>query len=91
LLRDGVTPKELDMAKTGYARQQQVRRSNDAALAGTLATNLYLGRTMRHEVELEEAIDRLTPEAVNTALRKHLAPDRLAVVVAGDVAPGTAK
>jgi zinc protease len=91
LLRDGVTEKELELAKTGYDRQQQVRRSNDAALAGLLASNLFLGRTLQHEVDLERSIERLTPGAVADALRKHLDPKRLAVIGAGDVKPDAVK
>jgi zinc protease len=91
LLRDGVTPRELEMAQTGHDRQQQVRRSNDAALAGILANNLHLNRTMQHEADLERAIGRLTPDDVNAALRKHLDPMKLAIVGAGDVEAGTVK
>jgi zinc protease len=91
LLRDGVTPREIEMAKTGYDRQQQLRRSNDAAVAGMLATNLFLGRTMQFEADLERSIQQLTPEAVNAALRKHLDPKQLSVVVAGDVKPDLVK
>ncbi|MFO0952869.1 MAG: pitrilysin family protein [Isosphaeraceae bacterium] len=88
LLRDGVTAQELETAKQGYSRQQQVRRSSDAALTGQLASNLYLGRTLRHDADLEKAIQSLTPEAVASALRKHVDAKALIVVGAGDVAPG---
>jgi zinc protease len=91
LLRDGVTSRELEMAQTGYARQQQVRRSNDAALAGVLATHLHLSRTLRYEFDLERSIQGLSPDAVNAALRKHLDPAKLVVVGGGDVEPGTVK
>jgi zinc protease len=91
LLRDGVTGKELDMAKSGYARQQQNRRSSDAVLAAALASQLHAGRTMRYEADLEQSIDRLTPDAVNAALRKHVDPARLVVIGAGDVKPDTVK
>lgn len=86
LLHDGITPAELANAKNGLARQQQIRRSNDAALAGMLSTNLDLGRTMQHEVDQERATELLTPEAVAAALRKHFDPKRLSVVTAGDAA-----
>ncbi len=85
LLSDGVTTKELDAAKDGYTRQLEIRRANDAALAGMLATDLYLGRTMRHEVDLEAAIKRLTPDDVGKALRKHIDPKRFVVIGAGNV------
>ena len=87
ILQDGVTEKELDLAKTGFSRQQEVRRSNDAALAGQLASHLELGRTLRFDADLERTTRDLTPDSVAAALRKHIVPKRLTVVVGGDVAP----
>ena len=84
LLRDGVTPQELDKAKTGYLQQLQVARSSDAMLASSIAENLYIGRTMKFQAELEQKIKELTPEAVNAAMRKYIDPKRLSVVTAGD-------
>ena len=84
LIRDGVKASELERAKTGYLQQLAVQRTRDAAIAGTLAENLYLGRTMQFQADLEQKIKTLTPEAVDTALRKHLDPKRLSVVTAGD-------
>ncbi len=84
LLRDGVKTDELEKAKTGYLQQQQVMRTTDAMLATSLAENLYLGRTMQFQADLEQKIKTLTPDAVDAALRKHLDPKRLSVVTAGD-------
>ncbi|HWE36891.1 MAG TPA: pitrilysin family protein [Isosphaeraceae bacterium] len=87
ILRDGVTAEELDQAKVGYRRQQEVRRASDMALTALLARDLYLGRTLKHDADLERAIDALTPEAVSSALRRHLDPKRLVVIGAGDLKP----
>ena len=84
LLKDGVKTDELEKAKTGYLQQQQVMRTMDAMLAASLAENLYLGRTMQFQADLEQKIKTLTPEAVDAALRKHLDPKRLSIVTAGD-------
>ena len=84
LLKDGVTTAELERAKTGYLQQQQVQRTNDAMLAAMLSENLFLGRTMQFQADLEQKIKALTPEAVDAALRKHLDPKRLSIVTAGD-------
>jgi zinc protease len=84
LLRDGVKADELEKAKTGYLQQQQVMRTMDAMLAASLAENLYLGRTMQFQADLEQKIKTLTPETVDAALRKHLDPKRLSIVTAGD-------
>ena len=83
LLRDGVTTAELDGAKNGYLQQQQNQRTNDMAIAATLAENLFVGRTMQFQADLEQKIKDLTPEAVNAALRKHIDPKRFSVVTAG--------
>lgn len=84
LLKDGVTESELSKAKVGYLSQQQNQRTSDMILTALLGENLYLGRTMAHQAELEKKIGELTPESVNAALRKHIDPKRLSVVTAGD-------
>jgi zinc protease len=84
ILRDGVTPAELKRAQDGYLQQQAVRRTSDAMLASTLAEDLYLGRTMQFQADLENKVKQLSVEAVNAALRKHVKPEQLSVVTAGD-------
>ena len=84
LLKVGVKTAELEKAKSGYLQQQQNARTSDAMLTASLAENLYLGRTMQFQADLEQKIKELTPEVVDTALRKHLDPKRLSVVTAGD-------
>jgi zinc protease len=92
LLKDGVTAEELNEAKDGYLRQQQNRRANDQALTGLLAGHLHVGRTLKFDADLERAIQRLTPDDVARALRRHIDQTRLIVIGAGDVpssAPGS--
>jgi zinc protease len=84
LLKDGVKTDELEKAKTGYLQQLQVQRTTDAMLASTLSENLYLGRTMHFQADLEQKIKTLMPGEVDTALRKYLDPKRLSIVTAGD-------
>ena len=84
LIRDGVTAAELDRAKTGYLQQQSVMRTNDMLLASLLANNLYIGRTMKFQADLEQKISALSPDVVNAAIRKHLDPKRLSTITAGD-------
>ena len=84
LLRDGVTAEELKRAKDGYLQQLEVSRTNDNMLASSLAENLYIGRTMQFQADLERRSRRLTVEAVNAALRKYIDPKQLSVVTAGD-------
>ncbi len=84
ILRDGVTAEELKHATDGYLKQHEVSRTNDNMLASTLAENLYLGRTMQFDADLEAKIKALTVDEVNAALRKYIHPDELSVVTAGD-------
>ncbi len=86
ILRDGMPAAELDRSKAGYLQQQQVQRTNDMLLALLLANDLYLGRTMQFQADLERKIGELKPEAVEAALRKYIDPKRLSVVTAGDFA-----
>jgi len=84
ILRDGVTAEELKRAKDGYLKQLEVSRTNDNLLASSLAENLFIGRTMQFDADLEAKIKALTVEDVNAALRKYIHPEQLSVVTAGD-------
>jgi zinc protease len=84
LLRDGVMADELTQAKHGYLQAQQVARASDTALARMLADLSHVGRTMAYTAEVENKIAALTPEQVNAAVRKHLDPQALVIVTAGD-------
>ena len=44
-LKDGFTDPEVSSAKEAVLQQRKLRRSDDARLAGELATQAYLGRT----------------------------------------------
>jgi zinc protease len=84
LLRDGVTADELTQVKHGYLQAQKVARASDAALARILTNLSHVGRTMTYTAEVETKIAALTPEQVNAAMRKHLDPQALVIVTAGD-------
>ena len=87
LVRDGVTPKELEEAKRGYLQAQAVARSLDASLAGLLANASYAGRTLNFQAELDSKIAALTPEQVLEAIRKYIDPTKVVIVTAGDFGP----
>ena len=53
-------------------------------LASSLAENLFIGRTMQFQADLEAKIKALTVEEVNSAIRKYIDPKQLSVVTAGD-------
>jgi zinc protease len=83
-VNDGITEEELRRAKQGYLQSQQVSRTNDGRLAGTLAGTLYSKRTMEYYSNLESQIEDLKLEEVNAALKKYFSPGQLVIVTAGD-------
>ncbi len=83
-LREGFSHDEVETAKKGLLEARQVARTQDASVAGRLASYLSLGRTYRWDAELDAKFARLTPDEVRDALRRHVDPSRISVVKAGD-------
>ena len=83
-LKDGPTDKEVADAKQAFVESQKVGRTGDAAIAGQIVSNLNTGRTFAFVAEQEKAILALTPARVADAFRKHIDPNRLVVIRAGD-------
>jgi zinc protease len=83
-LKDGPTDKELADAKQAFVEAQKVGRTGDAAIAGQIVSNLNTGRTFAFAADQEKAILALTPSKVADAFRKHVDPNRLVIVRAGD-------
>ncbi|MGE5278324.1 MAG: M16 family metallopeptidase [Acidobacteriota bacterium] len=84
VLKDGFTAEEVRQAKDGYLQSRQVIRAQDGSLARTLATDLYLKRTLYWDEQNEKRIAALTPEEITAALRRHLDPARFTIIKAGD-------
>lgn len=84
LLKDGVTEQELEIAKRGYIQRQQVTRTNDGQLASLLEANMLADRDMSFTAAIEQKIGKLTEKQVVAAMRKHIKPDSLFIVEAGD-------
>ena len=84
LVQDGVTADEVDRAKKGYLQARKVGRTSDVALSGELSSLRHLNRTMLHDSEMDSKIEALTPESIAAALKRHIDPKKLLVVVAGD-------
>ncbi|MGO4812010.1 M16 family metallopeptidase [Cupriavidus sp. 2MCAB6] len=80
----GITPEELAQARSGLLQLGTLSRTSDSALAGALANQLFLGRTMRFVTEYEQAIATATVEQVNAVIRRYLDPARVVHVYAGD-------
>ena len=83
-LKDGFTAQELAEAKSSVIAFRRLSRAQDAGVAGALASNLYLGRSFVIAAQVDAAIEQLTLEQVNAALRKYLTPERFVSAFAGD-------
>lgn len=80
----GPTEAEMVDAKKAFLEAIKVSRTGDSAIAGQLASNLYLGRTFAYSKEREEMIDALTADAVRLAFKKLIDPSKLVILRAGD-------
>ena len=86
-LKDGFTAQEVGEGRRGLLSFRRLSRAQDGNVAGALANNLYLGRTFAVSARVDAEIEKLTPAAVNAALRKYLQPERFVYVFAGDFKP----
>jgi zinc protease len=86
VLRDGYTAEEFAAAKLSWAQQQQIRRTQDGGLAGTLGLWTHVGRTMAWDAEFEAKVAALTVEQVRDAMRRHLDVSKMTFMKGGDFA-----
>jgi zinc protease len=85
-LREGFTEDEVKAAKAGWLQSQQVTRAQDGSLAGRLNGLSYANRTVTWDGDFEKRIDSLTPAQIRDAMARHLDPERISFVKAGDFA-----
>ncbi|MFM2095138.1 MAG: Protease 3 precursor, partial [Planctomycetota bacterium] len=85
LLKEGVTDEELAAAKQGFLQQMEVDRTNDAGLAQELNDSLLARRTLKFDADLEARLRDTTTAQVLAAVKKYLSPDRMILVIAGDL------
>jgi zinc protease len=91
VLKDGFTAEEIAKAKSGWVQQYAQNRVQDQSLAARLLSHLDSGRTfLTWDKAFETRIQAVTPEAARAAVRKHLDPQKLTVVKAGDFAKAAA-
>ncbi len=83
-VKDGFTDVEVKDARDGVLQERRLGRTEDGRLAGALVGQLYLDRTFKVSGDVDAAIEKLTPQDVNAALRKYIKPDEFAFVFAGD-------
>ena len=82
--KDGFTAEELDAARSGWLKSRKVTRTSDTSLASMLQSNLYVGRTMAWEKQLDDKMSALTLAELNAAMKKYLDYSRMIAVKAGD-------
>jgi zinc protease len=75
---------ELQKAKDAWIKAQDTSLSNDSVVLQMLRQQLYRGRTMAFTKELRRKLGAVTPADVERVARKHLQPDKLVIVDAGD-------
>lgn len=82
--RDGFTDEEVRNGITALLNYRQLARAQDGALAGLWIEFMRTDRSFQHSADLDAKIKALTPEAVNTAVRKYLRPQDFSMAKAGD-------
>lgn len=83
-VQQGINDKELTEAKGGLRESTINQLAKDAAVVHMLAKDLELQRTFAFHADRLTAIQSLTREQVNEALRRHLRDLPLSGVLAGD-------
>ncbi|MDB4863486.1 insulinase family protein [Pirellulaceae bacterium] len=84
LITDGVTEEEVTKAVESNLQSSAVSRSTDSGIAGMLGSLLAQDRDIQSTKDLEDQMMKLTPEQVNSAIRKYLKPEKLIIITAGD-------
>jgi zinc protease len=88
MLKDGFTAKEVEDARNGLLQERLLARANDANLASAWVALLDADRTFAFSKRLEERLRTLTPADLLAAVRRHIDPAKMTVVVAGDAKKG---
>jgi zinc protease len=82
--REGFSAAEVAAAKKAYLDSRMVGRSTDAALLSLLVSHEQLDRAFTWDADLERKIDALTVDQINAAFRRHIDPEGVTIVKAGD-------
>jgi zinc protease len=83
--REGVTDDEVAAQKSFFAGNYQVGLGSNAGIAAALATAEKFGFGPKYLDEFPARIKAVTKEQVNAAMHKHFFPDKLHLIVAGDL------
>lgn len=86
VVKDGFTADEVAAAKSGWSQSRTVSRAQDSGLANTLNNYLFIDRNFLWDEQFEKKVMALTPEQINTAMKKYLDPAKINIIKAGDFA-----
>jgi zinc protease len=86
VIDEGFTDEEVAAAKSGWLQNRSVSRAQDGSVATMLSNNLFTGRTMLWEKELDDKVGALTAAQINAAMRNHIKLENMHMVKAGDFA-----
>lgn len=81
----GITQEELDKGKEAYKLDYLTSLSDDGNVAATLASYLFLDRTMMWDQEELDKTAALTVEQVNDAIKRRMSSAEFRAIIAGDV------
>ncbi|MEO8378441.1 MAG: pitrilysin family protein [Acidobacteriota bacterium] len=83
--KEGVTAEEVAAQQSFFAGNYQVGLGSNAGIAGALVTAEKFGYGPKYLDEFPARIKAVTQDQVNAAIKKHFFPDRLHLIVAGDL------
>ncbi len=84
IMQNGFKPEEVAAAKKDWLQSRQVERAEDSEVVGQLSDHRFWGRTMAWDAELEQKVQALTPEQVQSALRRRIDLSQMSYFRAGD-------
>ena len=83
--KNGITDEEVAIQKSFFAGNYQVQLATNAGIAQALAVAEQYGYGPSYLDEFPNRVRAVTREQVQTAIRAHLDPAKLSVIVAGDL------
>jgi zinc protease len=83
-LKDGITAEEVQSFIKAYRNRVAQMRSRDPAIASAVVELHRWGLDFNTWAKRDSAVDALSPDAVNAALRAHLKPDAAGLIQIGD-------
>jgi zinc protease len=86
VLEGGFAADEIEEAKSGWLQSRRVSRGSDRDLARTLAMREFAGRTLAWDGAFESRVAALGAGEIAAAMRRHIDPSKISIVMAGDFA-----